>query len=182
MFASYPALSRPDGIHEAEVAFIAGYCAHLALDLIWHREVLQPVFLLADSWASNRQRYLVHNTLLTYLDREAVASLRGDAAVALASAEPIGWLPFARDRELRAWRDFIAGQLAPGGSVRTVGVFAGRMRMSEEEFAANLSDPDWMADYLFGRVPIAAVQRALDDAVTSGARLVTAYLEGRKSS
>jgi hypothetical protein len=52
--------------------------------------------------------------------------------------------------------------------------------MSPEEFAANLEDPAWMADNVFGKVPVEKVEALLLDAVDERIDIITDYLNPRK--
>lgn len=182
MMAVYPELADPGQLGVEHAVFIAGYRAHLLLDLRWYWEILIPCFVEADDWpADHRQRFLVHNTLLTYLDRQSRAALPEDAGPVLAAARPDGWLPFAGDGDLIRWRDMIAGQLEPGTVPATVSIYAERMRISPVVFAANLDNPDWMAGEVFRRVPIDHVLGVIDRGVDASVRLLNDYLSGREA-
>ena len=77
MIERYPQLADAAALPLAHAVFIAGYRAHLLLDLCWYWEILIPYFVEAEDWpVDHRQRFLVHNTLLTYLDRQAFAALQ----------------------------------------------------------------------------------------------------------
>jgi len=138
---------------------------------------LTPYFVEPLEWESHHQRFVVHNTLLTYLDKQAVAALPESAASILSSANPKGWLPFAPDKELIEWRDLLVAQLRPGAPLRTVEIYAKRLFLSPEEFASNLEEPAWMDAYLFSRVPIEDVQAMLTSAVTESVDIMTAQLD-----
>ncbi|MGH2538554.1 MAG: zinc dependent phospholipase C family protein [Candidatus Promineifilaceae bacterium] len=161
LLAAYPGLARAERLSREHAVFVAAYCTHLILDLRWYREVLVALFLEPDQWASWGERFLSHNAMLTLLDRRAVESLPPQAAETLASAKPCGWLPFADDEELRAWRDLLASQLEPGLPVRTHEVYAGRMRMEPAEFVALLEDPAWLSEQLYDKVPLDQVETVL---------------------
>ena len=177
---SFPSLRDPRKLSFDHAVFIAAYCAHLLLDLQWYHEVLVPYFVSPETWDDNHQRFVVHNTLLTYLDKEAVASLPDTAAETLASANPNDWLPFATDEELAQWRDILVEQLQPGASLRTIDIYARRLFLTPEEFAANLEKPEWMETYLFKRVPIEAVKELLASSVSSSVQIINQYLgEGK---
>ncbi len=181
MLLAHPELADAGRLTPEHAAFIAGYRAHLLLDLRWYWEILIPCFVEAADWpADHRRRFLVHNTLLTYLDRQSRAALPEDAGPTLAAARPNGWLPFAGDGDLIRWRDMIAGQLAPGVTPATVNIYAERMRMSPAVFAANLDDPDWMAGEVFRRVSLDHVLGVIDRGVDGSVRLVNDYLLGRE--
>ncbi len=177
MLERYPQLAHPEAMRPGHAVFIAGYRAHLLLDLRWYWDVLMPYFVEAKGWsADHRQRFLVHNTLLTYLDGEARASLPEDAGETLAAAEPKHWLPFASDGDLIRWRDMLVRQLQPGATRETVAIYAERMNMRPDEFAARLADPAWMEAQVFRKVPLEAVEAVLEEGLVESVGLVTDYL------
>ena len=174
-----------DGLHErgihAEAQIGISGRAHLLLDLYWYWDILIPCFVEATGWpADHRRRFLVHNTLLTYLDSQARESLPADAAGTLAAVRPNGWLPFAGDGNLIQWRDMLVEQLLPGAVPATVSIYAERMRMSPQEFAANLEDPGWMAEEVFRKVSLEHVLGVIDRGINDSVGLVTEYLSGRE--
>lgn len=177
MLERYPQLAHPEAMRPGHAVFIAGYRAHLLLDLRWYWEVLIPYFIEAEGWpADHRRRFLVHNTLLTYLDREALQWLPEDAGETLAAAEPYHWLPFASDGDLIRWRDMLVGQLAPGATPKTVAIYAERMNMAPADFAARLADPEWMQAQVFSKVPLEAVKAVLEEGLVGSLSLVCDYL------
>ena len=96
----------------------------------------------------------------------------------LAGAQPAHWLPFATDEELRNWRDFLVPQLRPGGASQTVEIYASRLQMTTEAFAAKLEDGAWLKQNLFAHVPVTAVQEILAAAVPASIQLINSYLSG----
>jgi hypothetical protein len=181
MLERHPELREAARLSPDHAAFIAGYRAHLLLDLRWYWDVLIPCFVEASDWpVDHRKRFLVHNTLLTYLDRQARATLPEDAAEKLAAAQPRGWLPVSGDGNLIRWRDMLVEQLVPGATPATVSIYAERMRMSPEEFAANLDSPRWMADEVFRKVSLEHVLGVIEKGVNDSVKLVTEYLSGRE--
>lgn len=177
MLERYPQLARPEEMRPGHAVFIAAYRAHLLLDLRWYWDVLIPYFVEAEGWpADHRRRFLVHNTLLTYLDGDARAALPEDAGETLAAAEPHGWLPFASDGDLIRWREMLVRQLRPGATRETVAIYAERMNMRPEAFATHLADPEWMHKQVFRKVPLGAVEAVLDEALVESVGLVTDYL------
>lgn len=181
MLEKHPELANPGTLSTDHAVFIAGYRAHLLLDLRWYWDILIPCFVEAENWpADHRKRFLVHNTLLTYLDRQSLDKLPGSAGRTLAAAMPQRWLPFAGDGDLIRWRDMIAAQLAPGTVPATVAIYAERMRMSAKTFAANLDDPAWMDEQVFRKVSLDQVIAVIDSGVDESVHLVGAYLDGRE--
>lgn len=179
MLARHPDLANAVRLAPNKAVFIAGYSIHLRLDLRWYHEVLIPYFLTGDGWDDHRQRFIIHNTLLTYLDMLAVETLPENAAEILSGAVPDYDLTFARDSNLAVWRDMLVDQLQPGAMLRTVEIYAERLRMSPEEFAANLEEPAWMDEHVFAKVPVEKVQDMLTDAVNESIDIISDYLMGK---
>lgn len=181
MLEKHPEFRDPQRLSPDHAVFIAGYRAHLLLDLYWYWDILIPCFVEATGWpADHRRRFLVHNTLLTYLDNQARESLPAGAAGTLAAVTPNGWLPFAGDGNLIQWRDMLVEQLLPGAVPATVSIYAERMRMSPQEFAANLENPGWMAEEVFRKVSLEHVLGVIDRGINDSVGLVTDYLSVRE--
>jgi hypothetical protein len=176
MFSQHPSLAEAGRLPPAQAVFVAAYAAHLMLDVRWYWEVLTPYFINAE-WGEHRHRFLVHNTLLTYLDQIAMAGLPANADETLAAAEPACWLPFVDDADLTCWRDMLVEQLRPGAMSQTVEVYARRLGMTAADFAANLRDPAWMDEQVFHNVPLARVQAMLEGAVGQSIELIQDYLK-----
>jgi hypothetical protein len=175
MLDRFPELAVGRSLSNDHATFISAYCSHLMLDLRWYREILVPFFLGPGEWTDLRHRFVVHNTLLTYLDEQAFRSLPESAAGTLEAVKPVGWLPFAKDNELNKWRDFLVKQLMPGSNLYTVEIYAERLSMSPEEFADNLSQPAWMDEHVFNTVPLETVLSMLDSAVDDTVDLILNY-------
>ena len=175
MLRYYPQLANPGTLPIDQAVFIAGYCAHLMLDLRWYHEVLIPFFVENQNWASHRRAFLVHNTLLTYLDKSAVEGLPMDASSTLSSAKPKNWLPFADDSDLVKWRDQLVEQLKPGAMLQTVEVYSHRMGMSAIDFEGNLNKSGWMNRHLFSKVPVSEVEEMLNSVVDESIDLIADY-------
>lgn len=177
MFATHPELASAAQLDPDHAVFIAAYAAHLLLDIIWFWDVLVPHFVQRDDLGGRHERFLVHNIVLTYLDRQSVASLPPTAAATLAAAAPDCWLPFAGDGELQAWQRLLVDQLRPGATIRTVEIYAGRMAMTPAEYAARLDDPVWMQANVFDRVPVEQIQARLATAVAESITVIANYLQ-----
>lgn len=174
----YPSLRFAPAMSAEQAAFVLGYCTHLLYDVVWFRDILIPLFAEQDHWLSHRQRFLAHNALLIHLDRQALSSLESDTGSHLRAATPRGWLPFVPDEILLRWRDEVAGQLDPGAEIQTIAVYARRLGLPAAEYAANLSDPAWMAETIFRRVPLATVEAILDAAQARSLVVLDRYLAG----
>lgn len=179
LLAQYPQLVPGRSLDPGQAVFMAAYLVHLQLDLHWHFEVVLPYFANSAVAGDLRQGYLRHLTLLTYLDQLAFQSLPDTAPAVLAAAEYDHWLPFAAEDQLGAWRGLLLEQMAPDAATRTVQIFAGRLRMTPEEFSAKLNDPDWMNRELFSLIPVAKIQNQLIESVSESLDLVEAYWFGR---
>jgi hypothetical protein len=153
--AAYPQLADGAALPPEQALFVAAYSVHLMVDLIWFRDVLIPYFVNAKQWASAfEERRMVHQMVLTYLDKLAYDALPETAVTTLSSAVPNQWLPFVSDEALRQWQDLLVAQLEPTGELETINVYAGRLGMTPAAFAANLNSPAWMDEHVFRYIPI----------------------------
>jgi len=177
MLAQFPELAEPESMDEARAIFVSAYSAHLMLDLIWLRQIVVPFFFEAEHLGSPEQRRLTHFILLAYLDDLALNALPDTAATTLSQATPCHWLPFITDGQLRRWRDMLVAQLQPAAPVRTVEIYAGRLNMTPEAFAAALHDPDWMEEQVFDKLPIVQIKSILQAAVPQSIQLISNYLQ-----
>jgi hypothetical protein len=176
VLAQHPVLAWPEHIGPEQALFIAGYRAHLLLDLIWWREVAAPYFFRSEIFADLPQRRLAHFVLLAYLDAKALAALPATAGETLAQATPAGWLPFVSDADLRRWRDMLVDQLVPGAMPQTTAVYAARLGIPPDRLAHNLQDDEWMAARLFAKVPVDRIEASLQTAVSASLTLTANYL------
>ncbi len=176
MLAQYPELASAPDLKASRAVFVAAYRAHLLLDLVWLRQIVDPFFFHADHLGDRIQRQLTHFILLTWLDGLALAALPDTAVATLAHASPHQWLPFAPDETLVSWRDLIVDQLQPDALPHTVEIYAGRIGVFPETFAANLQDDAWMAEHIFGKIPVDQIQAHLTTAVTHSVELIRKYL------
>ncbi len=176
LLAAYPALADPAALSPGQAIFTVSYGIHLLFDLLWDHRVLTPHFRHAD-WGDIRTRFTAHNTLLTFLDREALAALPPGTLSDLARAATDGRLPFAEDGQLARWQTLIVDQLAPGAAVQTVEIYAGRMGISADQFAGQLNDPTWMADHVFRHVSLDAVRGTLEEIIPLALATAGNYLE-----
>ena len=177
MLKQYPELADLSAMSPGQAICVAAYSAHLLLDLIWLREIVYPFFHLVESLGDRQQRRLTHFILLTYLDTIALSHLPETAVSTLAAAQPKQWLPFVDDEILTAWQGLLVEQLQPEASVKTIEIYAGRLKMSAAEFAANLQDPAWMQERVFSKIPVDEVQQILLNAVPKSVELIRNYLQ-----
>lgn len=178
MLAQYPQLADSAALPPAQAMFVAAYSVHLLYDLIWFREILLPYFVNAPQWAEEfEERRMVHQILLTYLDKLAYEALPETAVTTLAAAQPHQWLPFVSDGALSQWQQMLVVQLEPTGALETINIYAGRLGITPAQFAANLESPAWMQEHLFRNIPVAEIQQRLETAVTDSLDLICHYLK-----
>lgn len=177
LLAQHPQLANAPLLEPDQAAFLAGYLAHLFLDLVWHFDVVMPYFIDSPLISDATQGHLLHLLLLAHLDGEARAALAPAAQAELLAARPRAWAPFAPDAELATWRDYVAAQLAPGAPSRTADIYGARLGMEPGQFAAALADPARVTE-LFRLLPVEAVRERLEAAVPQSLALVTSYLDG----
>ncbi len=177
MLAQFPQLADVAHMPSEQAVFVAGYSAHLLLDLVWFRDILIPFFQKPTNLGAFPQRRLLHHVLLTYLDRLAYEALPETAVSTLSAAQPHHWLPFVTDAHLSTWRDLLTVQLQPNGLLETVAVYARRLGMPPADFAAKLDDEEWMAARFFALIPVQKVQARLETAVSESIAVVQTYLQ-----
>ena len=183
LFAAHPALAHAELLPPAQAAFVAGYIAHLLLDELWLDDVFLHYF-----WQDGgthrteprakvlRERIFPHNVLRTWMDRQDQQRLNGSVVTALRETEPQDWLPFVGDEHLRVWRDWLVGQIGPGGSVQTAEVFAQRMGVPVAEVEAVLRSPQQMEERVFRHIPRAALRSFHDTGYARSVALVDWYI------
>ncbi len=174
LFAAYPQLAHAESLPPAQVAFVAGYLAHLVLDELWLADVFQRHFL--GDWGPWRERSFLHNVLRTWIDARDQQRLNGHVGVALQKTTPQGWLPFVGDEYLRAWRDWLVEQLGPGHSVQTAEVFARRMDVPVAKIEMMLKSPRQMEERIFARISRAELESFHDTGYTRSIASITQYL------
>ncbi len=180
MLTRHPELKDVAMLSADQKMAAAAYGIHLMFDLLWFRQILIPYFVESSDWGDFSQRHLAHHILLTYLDHLAVDTLPAAAATVLSSTQPSEWwLPLTGNGDLLKWRDLLVAQLRPGATLRTVDIYAQRLKMSPEAFAGKLHDRSWLQAQVFDHVPVAEIQHKLREAVPRSVDLITNYLEIR---
>jgi len=177
LFESHPALARPEQLPPAQAVFLAGYLAHLTFDQLWIARIFEPIFGERQTWGTFDERLYLHNALRAHSDALDLSRLPGSTGAGLRAAAPARWLPFLSDEHLRAWRDFLADQLE-AGVTRTVEVFAQRMQVDPQAFAALLESPDEMQRRVFTRLSLEQLARYRAEGLAQSAQLIQAYWEG----
>lgn len=174
----HPELADSSNLDVQSAIFLAAYGAHLHYDVVWYKQILVPFFWLSDRWegVSKRDRFTVHNMLLTYLSGVSLARLPVSAETTLAAAHPNYAMPFIDIALLSKWQQLIVDQLAPGAPIHTVQIYAERLGMTPDEFAAKLRDQAWLQSQLFDRVPLAAVEEIFEQALDESVQLINSFL------
>jgi len=176
LFEAHPNLARPERLPPAHAAFLAGYIAHLLLDVTWLRSVFTPVFGPDAGWGHFRDRLFLHNVLRAWCDRRDQTRLAPGAGESLAGVTPDHWLPFTGDEHLRRWRDVLVEQFTPGATIRTVEVFAQRGQVAPEEFERVLESEERLSDLIFSHLPRPAIDEFYERGLADSATLVAEYL------
>jgi hypothetical protein len=158
-----PSLLTPHS--PAQRVFVAGYVAHLTMDETWSLEMLGPHFASSE-WGPRQLKFLMLHAILIYMDERDERKLGGWEYPTLAAAQPDEWLPFMSDVVLRDWRDFIAAQIAPGGSSQTLEVFGSRINKTPAELRAVLDSPERMQTDLWDHIPQATLAEVEADMYT----------------
>ena len=176
MLFDYPALADSARMLEPQAAFLAGYLCHLQADWFWIEQIYEPVFGPACRWETFKQRLYLHNVLRSYLDQRILPALPARTGAELARATPVNWLPFTSDFYLVQWRDFLAYQLHPGSTIKTVEVFAARQGIPVEDYYRLLSSDDLMGDLIFKRVSALDLENYRQQLVRENIFLLQRYL------
>jgi hypothetical protein len=179
----YPVLGEASQLGKAQAVFLAGYLCHLQADWIWVRDIFAPVFGKKSAWSTFAQRLYLHNVLRSYLDIEILPFLTNGNSIGteLKQATIANWLPFVEDRHLFCWRDFLADQLQPGATIRTVEVFAERQGISPHEYYRLLSSEELMEREIFVHLPRQALDEYRQTVLNENIQLINAYLTGREN-
>lgn len=176
LFSRHPSLAHVDAMSASQVAFVAGYIAHLELDELWLDDVF-TAFLLGD-WASLRERLFLHNVLRTWLDHQAQEALNGAVSERLRLVEVSGLLPFVRDPDLRIWRDWLVRQLEAGKNMETAEVLAGRMGIPASRICAIVRSPAQMDERVFRHFPRSLLESFRRAGYERSVRLIDWYVGG----
>ncbi len=150
MLAEHPTLARAQS--PAQMAFLAGYVAHLGVDEYWSVNMLLPYFVQRE-WRTPEFRFFMLHILLIYMDERDLRQIEAWQTTTLYSARPHDWLPFMPDSTLSEWRDFIAGQISPGSESRTLQIFGERIHKTPEDFRAILDKPGQIQSDLWDHIP-----------------------------
>lgn len=165
MLTAHPELNGRQLSPSAQKLFIAGYLTHLLYDQLWFLHIITPHFWNNEGLGEPQYRHLIHLLLQAAHDNRAFRELPANAGQTLQQAQPRQWLPFGSDDALLAWRDLVANQFVPHANVRTYEIFARRVRLDEEAFAAYIEDEVWMSQHVH-----AVVDQSLFDTIFAKTR------------
>lgn len=116
MCADWPQIAVSAALSAPQAAFIAGYMTHLIMDQIWVEMIVMPgLFIAGITWGLKHPNWRTYCILMTYLEYRAADRLPAGTSGRMAGAQPDGWLPFAADTDLVAWRDRVAKLIDDGG-------------------------------------------------------------------
>lgn len=175
MFGRYPVLAYARSLSAAQAAFIAGYICHLALDVLWIRDIYQPHFGPQPKWATPHRRSVYHNILRAWCDRNDQRRLNSDTGSILVSVQPDRWLPFTPDRYLIDWRNVLADQFQPNAGIRTIEIFAARNNESPEKFRRIMDSPSEMDANIFGHSSRTDIDNFYQQGHDTMAKLIADY-------
>jgi hypothetical protein len=163
-----------------QAVFWAGYLCHLQADWYWVQDLFLPVFGPFAPRQPGVRLVTRHDLLRAYLDRQILSELRSDVGLSLAAVDPAGWLPFTADTALYSWRDFLAEQLQPGGSIKTVAVFAKRAGMAPDSFQAILDTDAELERLVFNRLPRQQLVMYREKILHKNCNLLVGYLNSSR--
>jgi hypothetical protein len=153
LLASWPPTPPKPGFQPtSQAAFIAGYICHLQADYYWVKQIYSPIFGPRPRWGTLAERAFRHNVLRAYQDQRVHSLLPAHTAGCLEQLHLDHWLPFIKVQHLDQWRNFVAGQLKPGASSRTIEVFAARQALPMSEFTALLESEQRMEKEIFSHI------------------------------
>lgn len=113
MMARYPELHMPRD--QVQIAFLAGYLAHLWLDEIWLRQIVMPhLYREGQKWDHGHPHWRKYSFLMTACETEAAAALTREQLDSLRAAVPDRLIPFIPDLALSQWRDHALTHMARG--------------------------------------------------------------------
>lgn len=177
LLLAHPNLSEPECLTPSQVAFIVGYLCHIQADWIWIRDIFVPVFGPEKTWSTFSQRLYLHNVLRAYLDQQVLPVLPAETGQELMQAEPVNWLPFIAEADLRQWQTYLADQLLPGARARTVEVFTSRHGSTSQEFSFILSSEKRMNQAIFSRLTRQQINDYRQKLLTSSKQLICEYFD-----
>ncbi len=175
MLDKYPTLQKADSAEHR--AFLAGYTAHLAVDVTWTKRMLGPHFVRCEWGESITWRFFVLHLMLIYMDERDLLLIEDWQPNDLLNTHPDGWLPFMSDTVLANWRDFVGQQIVPGGESKTMEILSKRVLHSVEELRALLDSPENMQSMVWDNVTRDVLAEVEAECYAESRRQVCAYFE-----
>ncbi len=142
MLTEFPELREVQ--NPAQLAFIAGYMAHLAVDVVFCEQLIRPHLIAYRHTPEHPQARRRWNYMLTWLDTRDYSRLSHGVGTLLYATTPDHWLPFMPDKALAGWRDLIAAQCPPDGCNRSFEILGARINLSPAELEAVVRSPERM--------------------------------------
>ncbi len=161
MLETHPDLCKIDrGQHPLHAAFVAGYVAHLVMDVVWlERIVMDGLFIDGVPWGIHHPNWLRYSLLMTRMEYDADRHLPRSYFSQVREPEPDGWLPFMPDRFIRKWRQVVAERVEGGGARLVSTHFSRTNHMSTGELEMMVLDDERMDRVVHGQIP----RRQMDD-------------------
>lgn len=176
MLAQYPTLA--DDHRPAVRAFLAGYVAHLAMDVVFCQHVVYPLYVAFwDTPHYDAARLRMH-LLLAWLDARDYGRVAPEVYHALGTAEPDAWLPFIRDVPLADWRDLVREQLPPNGTSQTNQIMGERVGLAPDAVARIIESEEQMSVRVWQFIAPALVAQTRQLMAAQARRDVADFLNG----
>jgi Zinc dependent phospholipase C len=174
MLTAHPHLRSAEGTQRA---FVAGYLAHLAMDVVWTEAMLFPHFYLRE-WGNQNIRYEMLHVLLCHLDGRDYKRWDADFGDALAHAKPSAWLSFLSDSDLETWRDLIAEQICKDCESDTLSVLGSRVMIGRAGLQAILENPERLQAELWDNISLEIVAQVEESMYAAMVKQLVDYMTG----
>ncbi|NDJ34741.1 MAG: hypothetical protein GYB64_08730 [Chloroflexi bacterium] len=142
-FAQCPSLRRADDLSRENAAFVAGYVAHLIMDVAWLETVVMPaLFIEGITWEPGHPHWDIYNMLMAYLEVRGSRRLPEDIPDLLEGTDPSRWIPCLPDEVLAEWARHIAHVIPESGPQHVIRLLSRSVSMPYEAFVRTVSDRD----------------------------------------
>jgi hypothetical protein len=184
MFGQWPRLQDAPALNPPQAAFIAGYVAHLIMDVTWVERIVMPCLFIEDQpWGASHPNWRLYSILMSYMEYQAVDQLPEGTLARMEQARPAGgWLPFVEDSDLAKWRNQMAGLIRRGGARLVSRYFAISNHMQSEQMEAIVTSESRMAEEAYSTVPRERLDDFLDESARRSGVFVLDYLAAITSS
>ena len=177
MLDAWPTLADPSVLGHTQAAFIAGYITHLIMDELWVDEIVMAhIYVNDEPWGRKHSGWWLYSLLMTYLEYQAAPTLPTDTAPTLKQATPDHWLPFARDRHLKQWRNHVMRMVKTEGARRTSALFARSNNITPKALEAIILSDEDMTREVWSNVPQEKIDSFRSLAVKHSLEAVCSYL------